>query len=147
MNFGSMLRAIVIGSTSAVFFGMTGAICGTLFYGVASVPFIASASLGFALGTFRWYYASLRQALIAMDAYPALLRLHLDANYPQKQFRTWGLGAFRSERFKKSLILEQMLVVAWLTAQPALEEVRSNEEKILVEEAAGASGTENGEKE
>jgi hypothetical protein len=34
-----------------------------------------------------------------------------------------------------------------LTAQPALEEVRSNEEKILVEEAAGASGTENGEKE
>lgn len=126
---------------------MTGAICGTFLYGVASLPFIASASLGFILGTSRWYYASLRQAMIAMDAYPALLRLHLDANYPRKQFRTWGLGAFRSERFNNSLVLQQMLVVAWLTAQPALEEVRSNEEKILIDEAAGGSGTENGEKE
>lgn len=125
---------------------MTGAICGTFLYGVASIPFIASASLGFALGTFRWYYSSLRQALIAMDAYPALLRLHLDANYPWKRFRTWGLGAFRSEQFNKSLVLQQMLVVAWLTAQPALEEVRTNEEKSLIEEA-GVVGAENGEKE
>jgi hypothetical protein len=39
-----------------------------------------------------------------------------------------------------------MLVGAWLTAQPPLEEVRSNEEKTLVEEAAGGSATENGEK-
>jgi hypothetical protein len=39
-----------------------------------------------------------------------------------------------------------MLVGAWLTAQPPLEEVRSNEEKTLVEEAAGGSGTENREK-
>jgi hypothetical protein len=119
---------------------MTGAICGTFLYGVANIPFIASASLGFVLGTFRWYYTSLRQALIAMDAYPVLLRLHLDANYPQKRFRTRGLGAFRSDRFKRSLVLRQMLVVAWLAAQPALEEVRSNEEKTLIEEAATGSG-------
>ena len=125
---------------------MTGAICGSFLYGVASLPFIASASLGFVLGTFRWYYTSLRQALLAMDAYPALLRLHLDANYPTRRFRTWGLNAFRSERFKKSLILQQMLVVAWLTAQPALEDVRSNEEKSLIEEA-GALGAEGREKE
>jgi hypothetical protein len=141
-----MLRAIVVGSTSAVFFGMTGAICSTFLYGVASIPFIASASLGFVLGSFRWYLASLRQAMIAMDAYPALLRLHLDANYPWKRFRTWGLAAFRSERFNESLVLQQMLVVAWLTAQPALEEGRANEEKSLVDEA-GVAAAETGQKE
>lgn len=100
---------------------MTGAICGSFLFGVANILFIASASLGFALGTFRWYYTSLQQAFIAMDTYPALLRLHLNANYPRKRFWTWCLGAFRSERFKRSWILKQMLVVAWLTAQPALE--------------------------
>lgn len=61
------------------------------------------------------------QALLALDAYPALLRLHLNANYPKREFKKWRLDELRSERFRKSEILKSMLVVAWLTAQPALD--------------------------
>jgi hypothetical protein len=43
-----------------VFFGLTGSICGIVAYGVGTLPFIACASFGFALGIFWWYYASLR---------------------------------------------------------------------------------------
>jgi hypothetical protein len=56
------------------------------------------------------------------------------------------MAAFRSESFNESLVLQQMLVVAWLTAQPALEEVRANEEKSLVDEA-GVAAAETGQKE
>jgi hypothetical protein len=61
------------------------------------------------------------QALVELDAYLALLRLHLDANYPAKRFRTWGLEAFWSERFKKDSVLAKMLVAAYIMAQSALD--------------------------
>lgn len=73
------------------------------------------------LGSFRWYFASVNQALVSLDAFPALMRLHLDANYPRKNFRKWGVSAFSRERFAGSWVLKSMLVAAWLTAQPALD--------------------------
>ena len=104
-----------------VFCGLTGAIIGSMAFGTASLPFICAACFGFTMGTVRWYHVSVTQALLSLDAYPALLRLHLDSNYPSRGFRKSGLNMFRSEVFRDSWILKSMLIVSWLTAQPAID--------------------------
>lgn len=98
-----------------------GGVIGGLIWGTAGLPFIVSACIGFVVGTTRWYMDALEKAFLSLDLYPAMLRLHLDANYPQKQFRRWETGKMHSSIFRKSPILQSMLVVAWLTAQPALD--------------------------
>ena len=150
-----MLRSIVFGSASAMFFGMTSAILGSLAFGVGSLAFLVGSSLGFVLGTFRWYRHSLLQSLLVLDAYPALMRLHLHANFPLKRFNHLPLRDCRSDRFRGRWIMENMLVVAWLTAGPALDvswervpssrkslileqEMRINEERVLIETAAAS---------
>ena len=94
---------------------------GNLALGTSSLPFLVSSSFGFMIGTIRWYYATLERALLHLDTYPEMLRLHLDLNYPREGFRRMGVEAFRSERFQRSWKLESMLVASWLTAQPALD--------------------------
>ena len=116
-----MLRVIVVGSTAAAFFGLTGAVAGSIMYGTASLPFLLASSFGFVLGSFRWYHSSTSQALLCLDAYPRLMQLHLDANYPSKRFRQWPAERMKLRTFQNSWILKSMLVVAWLTAQPALD--------------------------
>jgi hypothetical protein len=49
-----------------------------------------------------------------------MLRLHLDADYLAKQFRIRRLEAFRSERFRDS-VLAQILVAAHIIVQPTLD--------------------------
>lgn len=49
------------------------------------------------------------------------MQLHLASNFPYQTFHTWELGAFKGERFRKGWRMKSMLVVAWLTAQPALD--------------------------
>lgn len=90
--------------------------------------------VGYAFGLARWYQASLAEALIALDKYPHLLRLHLDANYPRNRFRTWRAEDFRSGVFKRKWPLQSMLLAAWLTAQPSLDEIHAKEEAAVVEE-------------
>lgn len=90
-------------------------------WGTSAIPFLASSALGFALGASRWYYASLETALLHLDAYPELLRLHLHTNYPRERFGRMGAEAFRSERFQRDWKLKSMLVSSWLTAQPAID--------------------------
>ena len=116
-----MLRVIVAGATTATFMGLCSAMLASMVWGTAALPFIAGSCAGFILGTTSWYYDALSKALLTVDRYPSMLRLHLDANFPTKFFRREPLGLFRSERFKSSQILQSMLVVAWLTAQPALD--------------------------
>jgi hypothetical protein len=73
------------------------------------------------------------EAIICLDAYPALLRLHLMSNFPSK-FRGWPAVDFRAAAFKDGAILQSMLVAAWLTARPALEDIEGKKEVALVEE-------------
>jgi len=154
-----MLRTIIVGTTCAVshkssltkdrgqlnpsnlqaFCGMTGAMFGSFLFGTASLPFLAASSLGFVLGAHRWYYASLEKALLSLDAYPELLRLHLDINYPEERFRKMNIKAFRSERFRRDWRWKSMLVSSWLTAQPAIDNIAANEEEALIAEYAESS--------
>lgn len=55
------------------------------------------------------------------------------SNFPSK-FSGWPANSFRAERFKDSAILKSMLVAAWLTARPALEDIEGKKEAAIVEE-------------
>lgn len=116
-----MLKAIVIGSSSAVFYGLTGGMIGSFIFGTASLPFIVMSSLGFVIGVTRWYGVAVTQALLQLDRFPALLRLHMDANYPSERFRYKPLEYFQRNEFKSSWRMQSMLVTGWLTAQGAID--------------------------
>lgn len=53
------------------------------------------------------------------------------SNFPSK-FRNWPASSFRAERFKDSAILKSMLVAAWLTARPALEDIEGKKEAAII---------------
>ncbi len=76
-----MLRASISAATAAVrsilsnmgqscqaFLGLTGAIVGSMCFESAGVAFLVTSSIGHALGMWRWYKASLEQAIIRLDA-------------------------------------------------------------------------------
>jgi hypothetical protein len=125
---------MVAGTTTAAILGISFAIISATLTGTAAVPFIVGSSIGFALGSYRWYASSTYEALNRLNAYPALLRLHLMANFPREaRFKTWPLGQFRAEVFEGSWILKSMLVASWLTARPALDDIHDRTEAALVE--------------
>ena len=68
-----------------------------------------------------FYRDALRKSLRALDRYPRLIQLHLDANFSHRGFDNWSLSQLRSEHFRKSYVLESMLICSWLTASPILE--------------------------
>jgi hypothetical protein len=106
-----MFRCMVAGTTTAAMLGLTFGIISSAVWGTAALPFIVGSSLGFTIGSTRWYSTSTFEALNSLDMYPALLRLHLLANFPRQQaFRNWPLSQFRAEVFDKSWVLKSMLV-------------------------------------
>lgn len=144
-----MFRCMVAGTTTAAMLGLTFGIIASTIWGTAALPFIIGSSLGFTIGSTRWYTTSTFEALNGLDMYPALLRLHLVANFPRQQhFRTWPLSQFRADVFERSWVLKSMLVAGWLTARPALDDIHERKEAALVEayaqEAAGAEKLEIG---
>lgn len=66
----------------------------------------------------------MQKALLALDRFPLLLRLHLHANFPSERFDSWTVArmrsAFRQETFP-AWRLNSMLVASWMTATPALD--------------------------
>jgi hypothetical protein len=129
-----MFRCMVAGTTTAAMLGLTFGIISSKIWGTAALPFIIGSSLGFTIGSARWYTTSTFEALNCLDIYPALLRMHLLANFPRHQtFRTWPLSEFRAEVFERSWVLRSMLVAGWLTARPALDDIHDRKEAALVE--------------
>lgn len=116
-----MLRVIISGTIASVFTGLFGATMGALIWDTATVPFIFSACSGFALGTIGFYRDAVRKSLTALDRYPLLMQLHLDANFPHRGFHAWRAERLRSQVFNQSWVLRSMLVASWLTATSTLE--------------------------
>jgi hypothetical protein len=116
-----MTKAFVSGGITAVVCGLFGATSFALFYGTAALPFIISASAGFTIGALGFYRDTVSKALIAMERYPLLLRMHLQANFPGQRFDLWDVRRFRAEEFQRSWVLSNMLAASWLSATPALE--------------------------
>ncbi|KAK5329118.1 hypothetical protein LTR70_000954 [Exophiala xenobiotica] len=121
-------------------FGLAGATISAVIFRTASIPFIFSTSIGFIVGVLGFYKDCMAKALLSIDLHPRLLQLHLDQNFPWRGFRLWRLGDFRSVVFTRSWTLKSMLLVSWLTAQPALDQIFEAKEKALIEEACARPG-------
>lgn len=116
-----MLRTLVAGSTTAMSFGLAGATISAVIFRTATIPFIFSTSIGFIVGVIGFYKDCMAKASLSLDLYPRILQLHLDQNFPWRGFRTWSLRELRAAHFGRSWTLKSMLLVSWLTAQPALD--------------------------
>jgi hypothetical protein len=116
-----MLRVIISGTVASVFTGMFGATIGGLIWDTATIPFVFSACSGFVVGAVGFYRDAVRKSLSALDRYPRLLQLHLDANFPHRGFHAWKAERFRSQVFGQTWVLRSMLVASWLTAAGALD--------------------------
>jgi hypothetical protein len=128
-----MVRSLVAGTTSAIVGGIACGVLPSMIWGTASLPFIFGSCLGFTLGSIRWYILTTEEALLNLHLYPALLRLHLRANYPREErFRKWDITEFRPQVFRQSWALKSMLVSSFLTAQPALDDINSRLEEGVV---------------
>lgn len=115
-----MFRTLIVGITSAALLETLFAIVGGMALGVGSIPFIIGASVGFQGGLWLHYNHSLLQAMVALDDFPGLLLLHLDANFPLYRWRKrkWS-GGFDGTRL--GWLEKSMLVTAWQSAGAAVE--------------------------
>ncbi|KAF2429243.1 hypothetical protein EJ08DRAFT_650647 [Tothia fuscella] len=129
-----MFRSMIAGTTTAAVFGITFAIISAVICGTAALPFIFGSSLGFAVGSLRWYAASSEEALLRLNTHTALMRLHLLGNFPcEKVIRGLRPSDYRRDVFEKSWILKSMLTASWLTALPALDDIHAKEEAEIVD--------------
>lgn len=102
-------------------FGLTGATISAVVFRTATIPFIFSSTIGFIVGVVGFYKDCVSKALLNLELYPKLIQLHLDANFPSMGFRRMNSIEFRAVEFTNSWTLRSMLLVSWLTAQPALD--------------------------
>ena len=67
-----------------------------------------------------YYRSCLGRALVALENYPRLLLLHLDANYPTHR---WNMGRVTDllDGRNSGWVQKSMLVTAWQSAAPALD--------------------------
>ena len=116
-----MLRVFLSGTMSSTIFGLAGASLGGFVWGTASIPFLVSACAGFVFGAVGLYMDAITQSGIMLERYPRLLQLHLDVNFPNRDFLSWKLQPLRAVSFSGSWVLQSMLVTSWLSALPAIE--------------------------
>lgn len=112
-----MVQTIISGTTSAIAMGLGGSAIGAALFGTASLTFMVFSCVGFVYGSVGFYRNAMTRSLIALERNPRLMQLHLDANYPSQGFLR-RIPA--REEIRRSWILQSMLVVSWLSAQPAL---------------------------
>lgn len=119
-----MTRVIISGTMTAVALGLGLSTVSAIFYGTAGMPFVVFSSMGFLVGAVGWYRDALSKAILSVDRYPLLLRLHLHANFPAERFDQWTIdrmrSVFRKEAFPRWKY-NSMLVASWMTATPALD--------------------------
>ncbi|TDZ22330.1 hypothetical protein Cob_v004899 [Colletotrichum orbiculare MAFF 240422] len=79
-----MLRSMLAGTSTALVVGLAASFVGSSIWGTAGLPFIVGSSLGFVIGSAKWYATATKEALLQLENYPSLLRLHVMANFPWK---------------------------------------------------------------
>ncbi|KAL3956448.1 hypothetical protein ACCO45_009294 [Purpureocillium lilacinum] len=129
-----MFRSMIAGTSTAMILGITASMASSLIWGTATLPFVVFSSLGFALGSARWYMVSSQEALLQLRRYPALLRMHIVANFPWlPEYAARDVRWFTPERFAVDWVQRSVLVAGWLSAQPALEELHSQVQAAIVQ--------------
>ncbi|KAJ6442123.1 stem cell self-renewal protein Piwi [Purpureocillium lavendulum] len=134
-----MFRSMIAGTSTAMVLGITASMVSSVVWGTATLPFVVFSSLGFALGSARWYMVSSQEALLQLRRYPALLRMHVVANFPwMPHYAARDAAWFTPERFAVDWVQRSVLVAAWLSAQPALEELQTQVQANIVQKQSYA---------
>ncbi|KAJ6782929.1 hypothetical protein PWT90_03081 [Aphanocladium album] len=143
-----MFRSLVAGTFTAMICGLSTAMACSMIWGTATLPFVLASSVGFALGSIRWYIISTKEALLQLHRYPALLRMHIIMNFPWfPEYSRHGTAWFTQRKFSRDWIGKSILIAAWLSAQPALEDIQTQAEAALVQEYTDNGGNEKDEDE
>ncbi|KAM0664897.1 hypothetical protein ACQRIT_007306 [Beauveria bassiana] len=134
-----MFRSMVAGTSTAIIFGLGSALASSMIWGTATLPFVIFSSLGFALGSLRWYTVSSQEALMQLHRYPALLRMHIISNFPWlPEYARHHPAWFTPQRFGTNWVRKSILIASWLSAQPALDEIQTQAEAAIVQAYADA---------
>lgn len=88
--------------------------------GVGSLPFVFGASVGFMVGLWKHYQSSVTYAMAALEDYPSLMLLHLDANFPLYRWKKRRTGGGEGQA-TLTWTEKSMLATAWQSAGTALE--------------------------
>lgn len=87
--------------------------------------FVIGSCVGYVSSALFFYRNQIRQAFIAFDDYPRLMRLHLIMNFPMMQFQHIDMRPSEHqavrERFARSWRLSSMLAAAYQTANPSID--------------------------
>ena len=114
---------------------MTGASIGAIIFDTPTILFVFSASARFLLGAWGFYRDAVRNSLRAVDGFPSLMQLQLDAKSPHLGYDTWEGCRFRSVTCGRSWAFQSMLTASWMTANRAVEVslfVRHDTELLLL---------------
>lgn len=139
-----MFRAMVRCSSSAAILGL----CGGLVGGISAQPtdlqliltddsvlgvlvigggqmFLIGSCIGFVGAAWTFYQSQVREAFMAFDEFPELMRLHLMMNFPAMQFQHMKLDAAHRQQERSRLAetwsTRSMLASAFQTASPAID--------------------------
>ncbi|GLA12707.1 hypothetical protein AnigIFM62618_008662 [Aspergillus niger] len=132
-----MFQCLLAGRSSAAIIGMLGATVMGYAFMAGAVGFLGGSCIGFVPGSIGYYRTCARQSLIAFLKYPDLLRHHIAIDFGMhgvdKASRFWGTDMQKTMcDIKSDVALQGMLVAAWHSAVPAIEEIQSQEEARLV---------------
>lgn len=121
-----MFRSLLAGTYTGVVVGIGVSIVASGIWGTAALPFVVGSSIGFAIGSIRWYENATTEALLDFHRYPTLLHIHLMANFPSKVTSDCGVhGWYSAPQLRSSWVFKSMLVTAWLSAKPQIDTVQS----------------------
>jgi len=134
-----MLRSLVSGISAAALFGMSCGMAGSFVWGTSALPFLIGSSLGFTLGSFRWYEVATQEAMIQLRKHTALIQMHMANNFPWMPAMQVQRATRFTDRARSHWVDRSMLVVGWLSAGSALAEIRTRQEARLIDESLASA--------
>ncbi|KAL5377802.1 hypothetical protein DPSP01_009580 [Paraphaeosphaeria sporulosa] len=138
-----MFRMMTFGASCAGICGVSAAFLSSVFYGpIGSIAFAIGSSIGWIAAAIYGWRTSVAHSLIAYDQYPKLMLIHMT-----RSFRLMGLERVKLDspedvanfryRLVNDLRYKSMLVGAYETAAPLIDEIEARREAKVIAELAG----------
>ncbi|KAF2098558.1 hypothetical protein NA57DRAFT_75798 [Rhizodiscina lignyota] len=134
---------MAVSATAAAILGLCGAYFGGMMIMGGVQFFMAGSWIGFVGGSIFFYRTQVRQAFLAFDDYPELMRLHLVMNFPLMRFQRMNLHPDHRPQERRQLedswAMTSMLASAYQTASPAIDEILARREQAMITELSKES--------
>ncbi|KAF9884468.1 hypothetical protein FE257_001729 [Aspergillus nanangensis] len=132
-----MFQSLIAGSSTAALLGLFGASLLGYTLSAGAIGFVGGSCVGFIIGTVGYYRTSFRQSIVTLMRYPELLRHQLSTDFGmhgvEKVNRFWGKDMKHVvEVVEGDWALQGMLIAAWHSATPAIQDIQDQEERNLV---------------